>query len=69
MRRLALLSNRPPCYSISMNHTSRTRLAVLGIMSELYRVLVAVQCQRLHWLVPRLRAHAGDIQIVNYQEI
>jgi hypothetical protein len=69
MRRLALLSNRPPCYSISMNHTSRARLAVLGTMSELYLELVAVKCQRLHCLVPRLRSQAGEIQIVNYQEL
>jgi hypothetical protein len=52
-----------------MNHTSRARLAVLGTMSELYRELIAVKCQRLHCLVPRLRSQAGEIQIVNYQEL
>ncbi len=31
------------------------------------RVLVAVQCQRLHRLVPLLHAHADMIEIVNYQ--
>jgi len=54
-----------------MNHTSRARLAVLGTVSELCRVLIAVKCQRLHCLVPRLRSHAGEIQIVYvyYQEL
>ena len=33
------------------------------------RVLVAVQCQRLHRLLPRLRAHADLLEIVDYQEL
>ena len=33
------------------------------------RVLVAVQCQRLHRLVPLLRAHADALEMVNYQEL
>ena len=33
------------------------------------RVLVAVQCQRLHRLIPLLRAHANMLEIVNYQEL
>jgi hypothetical protein len=33
------------------------------------RVLVAVQCQRLHRLVPLLRAHADALVMVNYQEL
>ncbi len=31
------------------------------------RVLIVVQCQRLHWLIPLLRAHADVFEIVNYQ--
>ncbi len=34
-----------------------------------HRVLVAVQCQRLHRLVPHLRAHADVFEIVKYQEL
>ena len=33
------------------------------------RVLVAVQCQRLHRLVPLLRRHADLLEIVNYQAL
>ena len=33
------------------------------------RVLVATQCQRLHRLVPLLRAHADALEMVNYQEL
>ena len=33
------------------------------------RVLVAVQCQRLHRLLPLLKAHAEDLEIVNYQDL
>ena len=33
------------------------------------RVLVAVQCQRLHWLVRTLKAHPEDLEIVRYQEL
>ena len=33
------------------------------------RVLVAVQCQRLHRLVPLLKAHAEELEIVRYQEL
>ncbi len=33
------------------------------------RVLVAVQCQRLHRLAPLLRAHADALEMVNYQEL
>ena len=33
------------------------------------RVLVAVQCQRLHRLIPLLQAHNNLFQIVNYQDL
>ncbi len=33
------------------------------------RVLVAVQCQRLHRLVPLLKAHPELLEIVGYQEL
>ncbi len=33
------------------------------------RVLVAVQCQRIHRLVPLLRSYSEDIQIVHYQDL
>ncbi len=33
------------------------------------RVLVAVQCQRLHRLVSLLRAHTDALEIVDYQEL
>ncbi len=33
------------------------------------RVLVAVQCQRLHRLIPCLRAYADEIELVNYQQL
>ena len=33
------------------------------------RVLVAVQCQRLHRLIPLLRSYAEHIQIVRYQKL
>jgi hypothetical protein len=33
------------------------------------RMLVAVQCQRLHRLVPLLRAHRDIFEIVRYQEL
>jgi hypothetical protein len=33
------------------------------------RVLVAVRCQRLHRLVPLLRAYAKDVQIVHFQKL
>lgn len=33
------------------------------------RVLVAVQCQRLHRLISLLRAHAGALEIVDYREL
>lgn len=33
------------------------------------RVLVGVQCQRLHRLVPLLKAHADVFEIVRYQEL
>jgi len=52
-----------------MNHTSRTRLAVLGIMSDLYRVLVAVHASGCIASCLVLRTYAGEIRIVNYQEI
>jgi len=33
------------------------------------RVLVVVQCQRLHWLVPLLQAHSDVLEIVHYQRL
>lgn len=33
------------------------------------RVLVAVQCQRLHRLTPMLRAHADLFEVVSYQKL
>ncbi len=33
------------------------------------RVLVAVQCQRLHWLVRTLKAYPEELEIVRYQEL
>jgi len=33
------------------------------------RVLVVVQCQRLHRIVPLLNAHAEELEIVSYQEL
>jgi hypothetical protein len=33
------------------------------------RVLVAVQCQRLHSLMPLLHAHADEFEIVDYWEL
>lgn len=33
------------------------------------RVLVAVQCQRVHDLTPLLRAHSSELDIVGYQEL
>jgi sulfopyruvate decarboxylase TPP-binding subunit len=33
------------------------------------RVLVAVQCQRLHRLIPLLQAHNDLFQIVSYQDL
>jgi hypothetical protein len=33
------------------------------------RVLVAVQCQRLHRLIPLLQAHNNRFQIVSYQDL
>jgi sulfopyruvate decarboxylase TPP-binding subunit len=33
------------------------------------RVLVAVQCQRLHRLIPLLQAHNNLFQIVSYQDL
>lgn len=33
------------------------------------RVLVAVQCQRIHRLVPLLRSYPDDVQIVHYQNL
>ncbi len=54
MRRLALLPNRPSCYSVSMNNTSRTRLAILGTMSELHRQPLPYDLARLSNIVVRL---------------
>ena len=33
------------------------------------RVLVAVQCQRLHWLVQLLKTNPEEMEIVGYQEL
>lgn len=33
------------------------------------RVLVAVQCQRVHDLIPLLRPRSGDLDIVDYREL
>jgi hypothetical protein len=33
------------------------------------RMLVAVRCQRLHWLLPRLKEHAQELEIVSYREL
>jgi hypothetical protein len=32
------------------------------------RVLVVVQCQRMHRLVPQLKAHSDELEFVSYQE-
>jgi hypothetical protein len=33
------------------------------------RVLAAVRCQRLHWLIPLLRAHPDEFEIVDYRKL
>ncbi len=33
------------------------------------RVLIAVQCRRVHWLKPHLRRQTDLLEIVNYQEL
>lgn len=53
---------------------AQNRLIVENILQTVrrdpgHRVLVAVQCQRVHRLVPVLRAHAVELELVPYQEL
>jgi hypothetical protein len=70
------------CHFIEMVWTAQDRAnweaqnkamveSILGVIQRDpgRRVLVAVQCQRLHRLAPLLSAHAGEIEIVNYQDL
>ena len=62
--------------SPSINHFERGRSANFLISADDFmrlvdwhlRVLVAVQCQRTHWLEPRLKK-MPDIELVDYREL